>query len=1122
MTDTIPTLGQLYRDHHGKLSDKWSLYLETYDKVLAPFQSKPIDLLEIGVQNGGSLEILAHFFTNATHLIGCDIDPLCEELTYDDPRITVVIGDATNPQTRQGILSLANRFDLIVDDGSHRSSDVIHAFANYFSALRDGGIYIIEDLHCSYWQEFEGGIRYPYSSIAFFRELVDIVNQEHWGLDLERMDALATFEKHYGPLLREHDLANIHSVTFLDSLCIIEKRTKVHNQLGHRVVAGDEAIVDPQSLEQIDTYITVPDQRANPWSQPNNTHSPVITAVAANSAPNLTKEPINIFESESLVDKHNETIIDLTRLLLKTDSQLQDMQATYQQLSDQLQHSFRHERTLEGERNHYQWDVQALRSSRSWRYTRLLRFAGRSMRRIGRVLKATATLSVRANNVNTNSEYQRWIDCFDTITEADRSAIRAQIADWVDPPTISIVMPVYNTPRAFLEAAIESVRTQLYPNWELCIADDASTAEHIRPMLDHYAAQDPRIKVLFRETNGHICAASNSALTLATGDYVGLLDHDDELSEHALYWMVNEILAHPETELIYSDLDKITTRGERLDPYFKPDWNPDLLLGQNYVIHFLVIKRTQVLECGGFRKGFEGSQDWDLILRLTENLSPSNIRHIPAVLYHWRISSQSAASSITAKPYALETGRRAVTEHFERVDEYVELSWTRNQLHLISTFAVHGNPTISVVIPTYNMLDDLRRTIESVETATYKSVEIIVIDNGSDDEATLSYLKHLDTLPSYQVLRYPFRFNYADMHNWAIKQTKGEYVLLLNNDIEAIEPSWLEAMLGTAQRKGIGAVGAKLLYPNDTIQHNGVVLGLGGIAGHALRYEPRDDSGPMGRFHLTQNMSAVTAACLLVSRAAWDLVGGLTPELPIAYNDVDFCLRLREAGLRNLWLPQALLYHHESKSRGSDLSPDKLQRFAIGHAYMEWRWGALLQNDPAYNTNLTLTSEDFSLAWPPRTMRPWKDEALVVNAPGTLSPAPNQYILLTTDNNLSGSFRLPLGIEHDLKAIRLQVLDYHNGANTTIQLQVQDESGASAFGTATHVGTGTVSEIEIALQPNLPLRRRTTLTYRITLLSGSAPVAIIASKINSYWGQDITGYHDSALRARLILKTPTC
>jgi glycosyltransferase involved in cell wall biosynthesis len=570
--------------------------------------------------------------------------------------------------------------------------------------------------------------------------------------------------------------------------------------------------------------------------------------------------------------------------------------------------------------------------------------------------------------------YERWTKVYEGHGFVPAGSDPAEFL--LEMPLISVVMPVYNTPERWLRRAIGSVRAQTYSNWQLCIADDASTEPHVRAVLEEAAASDPRVVVRFRPKNGHISEASNSALELATGSFVALLDHDDELTPDALFEVAAALDARPDAGYIYSDEDKIDEEGRRHQPYFKPDWLPDLFLGQNYTCHLSVYRTELVRAAGGFRPGYEGSQDWDLALRVVERISADQIVHIPKVLYHWRAIPGSTAVRVSEKSYSVESARRALTDHFAYLGQKVELLPVVGDNWRVKYPLPSPPPLVSLVIPTRNQLSHLRRCIDGIlERTAYPLYEIIVVDNGSDDPETLVYLGSLSD-GSHPLLRPPVRaevlrfdgpFNYSAINNFAVARSRGAVVGLLNNDVEVINAEWLEEMVSQASRPEIGCVGAMLYYPNDTIQHAGVVLGLGGVAGHVFRHFPRGTDGAFNRARLAQNYSAVTAACLVVRRSIYGQVGGLDEDaLSIAFNDIDFCLKVQEAGYRNLWTPFAELYHHESVSRGAENTVEKVERFRSEIETMLKRWGPKLMEDPAYNPNLSLDFPDYSLAAPPR------------------------------------------------------------------------------------------------------------------------------------------------------------
>jgi len=572
------------------------------------------------------------------------------------------------------------------------------------------------------------------------------------------------------------------------------------------------------------------------------------------------------------------------------------------------------------------------------------------------------------------SDYSRWIRCYDQLQRDDLKLIRQQIAQFHYSPLISVLLPVHNSNLKWLRSAILSVQKQLYPHWELCIVDDASTDRKIWPFLQRCARRDRRIKLMRRTENGHISAASNDALHLATGDFVALLDHDDELATTALYFVALALNKNPDLQLFYSDEDKLDGRNRRFEPYFKSDWNPELFLAQNFISHLSVYRADLVRRVGGFRVGFEGSQDYDLTLRCIEEIQPKQIEHLPWVLYHWRAGDQSTASCATAKPYAQEAARRAVQEHLDRrgIAGTVVPS---HGVYLQTKYALpRERPMVSIVIPTRDQASSLQKCLDSIFHKTdYEHYEVIVLDNESCDSETLEFLARLKKHDRVQVERIEGGFNYSRLNNRGVDLSRGSLVALLNNDVEVINDGWLSEMVSRMVRPEVAMVGARLWYPNGTIQHGGVILGAGGIAGHAHVGLRRDEPGYFARAHLAQNLSAVTTACALVKREVYLKLGGLDENLAVTFNDIDFCLRLREAGYQIVWSPHAELIHHESASRGFDDSTPKQTRFLAEVDYMNSKWDGLLQRDPFYNPNLSLGEDLFTLAFPPRTTKPWRE-----------------------------------------------------------------------------------------------------------------------------------------------------
>jgi glycosyltransferase involved in cell wall biosynthesis len=618
-----------------------------------------------------------------------------------------------------------------------------------------------------------------------------------------------------------------------------------------------------------------------------------------------------------------------------------------------------------------------IQNSMSWKITSPLRFLNGKRRLIFMRVKNLIKLILRHKHAKIfrlffdperySEDYATWINKYDTLTKHDREAFKRKLEGLAKRPLISILMPTYNSNPMFLISAIESVKKQIYPNWELCIADDASSKKETLSVLNKYAEGDPRIKIMFRKKNGHISLASNSALSLANGDYVGFLDHDDLIAETALFYFAEHISKNPDVCFIYSDEDKINNKNERFSPYFKPDWNPYLFLSQNYLCHLTLIKKSLVDHVNGFRVGYEGAQDYDLFLRVIKNISYEQIGHIPRILYHWRSHKGSTALAMNEKSYAFKSGLKALNDYLTNIEAKAKA----NGFYYKICYEIPKNPPlISLIIPTRNGYKILKNCLSSiVEKTTYKNYEIIIIDNGSDEKNILNYLSDISAIKNIKILRDNRPFNFSVLNNSAVKKAKGEYIALINNDIEVITPEWLDEMISLAIQPGIGAVGAKLLYPNGTIQHGGVILGIGGIAGHSHKHLPNKFSGYFNRMKLTHNVSAVTAACLVVKKSIYNEVDGLDENLSVAFNDVDFCMSILEKGYRNVWTPYAELYHHESISRGLENTPAKIKRFNSEIKYMNEKWGQKLFTDPAYNPNLTNIHENFSLAFPPRVER---------------------------------------------------------------------------------------------------------------------------------------------------------
>ncbi len=530
-------------------------------------------------------------------------------------------------------------------------------------------------------------------------------------------------------------------------------------------------------------------------------------------------------------------------------------------------------------------------------------------------------------------------------------------------PKISIVVPLYKTDREYLRQLVESIQAQTYSNWELCLSDGSGKDSPIEEVLKEYQVQDSRIRVVASLEPLQISHNTNAAIEAATGDFVAFADHDDVLTANALFECVKAYNENPKFEIFYSDEDKMTMDGNKFfQPHFKPDFNLDLLCSVNYICHLFVAKRSLVEKVGMLRPEYDGAQDYDFIFRCVE--ATGQICHIPKILYHWRSHEQSTSENPESKRYAFDAGQRAVQAHYDRIGVKAEVI-QGEYLGLYRTkFLRDEDPLISIIIPNKDHIEDLKRCMDSIEEkSTYRNYEYIIVENNSTEKETFDYYKKLEAdNPKVHVIYWDGPFNYSAINNFGAEQAKGEYLLLLNNDTEIINPDCLEELLGYCMRDDVGIVGARLYYEDDTIQHAGVVLGFGGIAGHCFVQQPRSSTGYCHRIICAQDYSAVTAACMMVKKAIFDAVGGLSEDLQVAFNDIDFCIKVRDYGKLVVYNPYAELYHYESKSRGLEDTPEKIARFNKEIATLEQHWPDIFRRpDPYYNPNLTLDSQDFSL-----------------------------------------------------------------------------------------------------------------------------------------------------------------
>jgi O-antigen biosynthesis protein len=1007
-------LQRYFESNQGRLIHKWVHYFDIYDRHFSRFRNTDVHILEIGLFQGGSLQMWRNYFGSDAKIIGIDIDPRCKE--FEEEGTDVLIGSQEDRAFLAEVRLQYPRVDILIDDGGHTMRQQITTFEELFPHIRENGVYLCEDLHTSYWGDHQGGFRKPTNFIEYSKNFIDNLNAWH-SRDPESFQVTDFTRQAY-------------SMNYYDSVLVIEKQIispPTDQMTGHLSIESPEA----QKLQELyNSGQSIPlssevgaASAEGRYAQLNGRYFEMVKAyqdaqthirnldnALSETRQGLADSRLHIQNLEAALAHYQQQQVVLEDQLKLNQAALETNQEALQQVSaesEQRQALLEHFKSeLQSRRveleakaanlqskvkrvrgrlansqaalQHTRDEITAMKTSKFWRLrSAWMRFKGvfgwreQPFPEFSAVLLGNESFSEQvaqplkmpegqpAVPYNLDLAYELWIKRH-TPTEADLKDFAATVKIFAAHPLISVIMPVYNPPIQFLKEAIESVMRQVYPYWELCIADDASPDAEVRQVLEEYAQADERVKVVFREQNGHISKSSNSALELATGEFIALLDHDDVLAPEALYEMALMLNKQPEADMIYSDEDKINAANQRKYPFFKPDWCPDSFLSRMYTCHLGVYRRSLITEIGGFRVGFEGSQDYDLVLRLTEKTD--HIFHVPKVLYHWRMHEESTASGDAAKPYAYEAGQRAIEEALQRRGEPGDvLEHPKCRGHYTVRYEIKSYDLVSIIIPTRDLGRLLNQCLDSIfEKSTYPNYEVIVVDNGSTEPYTEKLISDwLNREPSrFRCYSYNIPFNYSKINNYGVSKAQGKYVLFLNNDTEVIVSDWIEAMVEQAQRPTIGAVGARLLYPDDTIQHAGVVLGIGGVAGHLHKYADATAVGCLRSLVDTLNYSAVTAACLMCRRDVFEAAGGFNEELAIAFNDVDFCLRILKAGFRNICLPHAKLYHYESKSRGYEDTPEKQMRFKQEIDYMGDRWGSTLEHDPCYSPNLSLKHED--------------------------------------------------------------------------------------------------------------------------------------------------------------------
>lgn len=905
----VPSLAECYAAHHGKVSDKWALYLSVYEKLFAPYRTRPVRLLEIGVQNGGSLAIWREYFENATVIVGCDINPDCAKLRYDDPRIHVVVGDAESIDTADRIKSISSQFDIIIEDGSHTPGDVIKSFCGYFDILTDGGVFISEDMHASYWKEYGGGLTDPWTSMAFFRLLTDVVNHEHWGLPCARVDLLRPFERKYGIALTEATLSQIHSILFLNSLVVIDKQPPHANTLGQRVVVGEDDIVHPM----------------REWKG---------------------SLPAALAQSASL-DEQIQNLHDKYRELSSTTESYKIFKTLLQQECDGLREEIKTaehrynstaERLAQTER-----DLADLHQSSSWKITAPLRIAARAFckyaaRRARMICQAslTAQSGWEARHIVAEAirrctgrpqpagapvpeappYYGAWSERFDTPNAAELARLEATKSSI--PPLVVVVSLTGNT----LKSAGDTIRAL-----KSSVGMDFSVFPYVRGCSD---SEREGVGTLLRAAGLVVADAAD----VGRQETLILVEGGAVVRPHGLRIFAEIIGTRPAPAIVYSDEDLLDARGSPHSPWFKPTFSPHLaeagiLLGRMLALRGAPARRLAELLA---------TADADLAAMVRAAalaLGKPHVVRIPHVLYHNVVPLPLPAPVVRPLP--------------------------------------DPPPTVSILIPTRNGWNLLGPCLESLESTDWPRarMEIIVIDNGSDDEPTLRGLAAAEAAGKIAILRDDAPFNFARLNNSAARIARGEFLVLLNNDTSVRDRAWLRTLIAEAAAPGVGVVGTKLLYPDRTVQHGGVVLGIQGCCSHSFVQLAADAGGYMGLANITREQSAVTGACLAVRRDVFLAAGGLDENFRVAFNDVMLCLDLLDKNLYNVIVANTFITHYENKTRGCDDTPEKIAvwRHETNSA---WRKHApLLKDDPFYSPNLSL-EVPYALAPAPRRRPAWR------------------------------------------------------------------------------------------------------------------------------------------------------
>ncbi|TKA89441.1 glycosyltransferase [Guyparkeria sp. SB14A] len=924
----MTSLKQLYNRKHGKASDKWELYLDEYDVRFQDLKGLPINLLEIGVQNGGSIELWGEYFPHAHKLVGCDINQKCASLRFEDPRINIIVGNANDPLSFKKIRDLSPDFDVIIDDGSHKSSDIIKSFWLYFPLLKEGGVYAIEDLHCSYWSELEGGLYDPFSSISFLKNLVDVINQEHWGVSISAREHLEPFATRYDFETDLDVLRSIHSVEFVNSLCFIYKKPASKNELGKRIVGGEDYSVWDEIRPLSGSQITVPGQEGNPYS--DLAHHPIL-------------------ETRELLERAE----DLSgKLVALRDEKLRLEQETRKLSEECLAEIYRTRAIVDGMKSSTSWritsplrfisrggrvlvqDLRNFRKKPSYVLTELKSWLNRNPRVKQRIVGLLASnrlgrfalKSLRSSHDGVDeglvgsliNDYPSWLETFDTPTNAELSELVSSLGE---SKSLTILVFFDEHDASSAEAMAEALSRDVMRAWRAFFICRSGSVDAVRTIEDA-AALDARIEAG--------CVESEMQ-----GDGAVIIECGVLLRHHCLVTLANVLFSDDNVSVVYSDEDR-AREGNFSDPWLKPEYSP-LLASQGVLFGRVFGVNPQKFEltdlCNSYLDDGVLPSEW--ITHEITRSSHVDIVRVPSVLFH------DVKATKSPKPIT-----------------HPELS---------------EPPRVSVIIPTKDRWDLLGPCIDSLAKSEWPTerLEIIVLDNGSSEAHTLNCLAEYERKGKIRVLRDEREFNWARLNNFGASQARGEVLVFLNNDTELLDPTWLNKLSRYAKLSRVGAVGCKLVFPDRTVQHAGVIAGIQGVAGHGNLFIPEHAPGYRGLANLTREVSAVTGACLAVEKEKFDRVGGFNERFKVAFNDVVFCFDLLEEGFDNVYIPDALFVHYESKSRGYDDSPEKVERNRLA-AIETWKiHPKTMREDPYYSPNLSLYSP-YDLSFAPRRRAPWR------------------------------------------------------------------------------------------------------------------------------------------------------